>query len=82
MLSSYRYRSIGDGRCLGTFANYLGHVRAACHAIGCDAPPVGHTAIRRSMIAIVKRGMYKERAKMFIDKCVPTYDVADRFVCQ
>ena len=25
-------------RCFGTFANYLGHLRGACHAMGCDAP--------------------------------------------
>ena len=72
-------------RCFGTFANYLGYLRAACHGIGCDAPPVGHPAIKRSMIAIVKRGFYTSRAKMFIDRlsamrhlCVPCPGLALR----
>jgi hypothetical protein len=42
-------------RCIGTFTNYLGHLRGACHALGFEAPPVGHQAIRRSMSGIAKR---------------------------
>ena len=56
-------------RCFGTFANYLGYLRAACHAIGCEAPAVGHPAIRRAMGAIVKREQFVPRAKMFIRRC-------------
>ncbi len=58
-------------RCFGTFANYLGHLRGACYAIGCDAPPVGHAAIKRALIAIVKRELFSSKTKRFIDKCVP-----------
>ena len=47
----------------------LSYLRAACHAVGCEAPPVGHPAIKRAMIAIVKRGMYEARCKHFIDRC-------------
>ena len=57
-------------RCFGTFSNYLGHLRAACHAIGCSAPPVGHPAIKRGMVAIVKRGQYTSREKRFLDRCM------------
>ena len=55
-------------RCLGTFGNYLSYLRAACHAIGCDAPPVGHPALRRAMIAIIKRELFQSKERFFIDK--------------
>ena len=58
-------------RCLGTFANYLGHLRCACHALGLDAPPVGHQTIKRAMAGIVKRQLHDPRPKVFITKCVP-----------
>ena len=53
-------------RCPGTFCNYLGYLRTACHAVGVEAPPVGHSAIKRAIIAIAKRGQFRARAKMFI----------------
>jgi len=56
-------------RCFGTFANYLGYLRAACHAMGFDAPPVGHPAIKRAMCAIVKRELFVPRTRMFIPRC-------------
>ena len=55
-------------RCFGTFANYLGHVRGACHAMGFEAPPVGHAAIRRAMIAIAKRELFRPRPKHFVNR--------------
>lgn len=55
-------------QCLGTFTNYLGYLRSACHAQGCDAPPVGHPALRLAMISIVKRELYQAKPKMFINK--------------
>ena len=58
-------------RCLGTFANYLGHLRCACHALGLDAPPIGHQAIKRAMAGIVKRQLHDPRPKMFITKYMP-----------
>ena len=61
-------RLLRFARSFGTFANYLGYLRAACHAIGCTAPPVGHPAIKRSMIAIVKRELYKSREKLHLDR--------------
>ena len=57
-------------RCAGTFGNYLGYLRGACHALGYDAPVVGHPTIKRAMIAIVKRECFKSRQKMFINKYV------------
>ena len=61
-------RILHFARSFGTFANYLGYLCAACHAIGCTAPPVGHPAIKRSMIAIVKRDFYKSREKLHLDR--------------
>ena len=55
-------------RCFGTFSNYLGHLRGACHAMGFEAPPVGHTAIKRAMVAIIKRELHRPRSKRFINK--------------
>ena len=55
-------------RCFGTFANYLGDLRAACHALGHEAPPTGHPAIRRAMVAIAKREFFKPRPKLFIQR--------------
>ena len=62
-------------RCLGTFGNYLSYLRAACHAHGYDAPPVGHPAIKRGMIAIVKRELFNERPKRFIQRRGPLIHV-------
>lgn len=55
-------------QCVGTFGNYLSYLRGACHAIGCEAPPVSEPAIRKAMIAIAKRQLFRSREKMFIDK--------------
>jgi len=57
-------------RCLGTFGNYLSYLRAACHAMGMEGPPVGHPALRRAMVAIVKRELFLPRPKLFINKRV------------
>ena len=56
-------------RCLGTFANYLGHLKGACIAVDCEPPPQGHPAIKRAMIAIVKRRLYTPRQAMFLQRC-------------
>lgn len=63
-------------RCAGTFGNYLGYLRGACHALGYEAPLVGHPAIKRALIAIVKRASFKSRQKMFIGKTFVTNMVA------
>ncbi len=48
-------------RCLGTYANYLSHLRGACCALGHEPPPVGHPAIRRAMGAVAKRMLFNPR---------------------
>ena len=68
------HASRGVGRCIGTFGNYMSYLRAACLANGYDAPPVGHPAIRRAMVAVAKRELFTARPKMFIQRlavCVP-----------
>jgi len=55
-------------RCLRTFSNYLGYLRSACYALGCDAPPVGNPALRAAMNGIAKRSVFQARDKMFIDR--------------
>ena len=57
-------------RCVGTFCDYLTHLRAACHANGFDAPPIGHPAIKRAMVAVVKRELFTKRNKLFVQRCV------------
>ncbi len=59
---------VARARCVGTFGNYLSYVRAACHANGYEAPPVGHPAIKRAMVAIVKRQLFTQRPKRFIQR--------------
>ena len=59
---------VADARCTGTFSNYLSYLRGACHALGVEAPPTDHPALRRAMLAVVKRDLYKARGKMFIDR--------------
>ncbi len=48
-------------RCLGTFGNYLSHVRGACCALGHEPPPVGHPALKRAMGAVAKRALFSPR---------------------
>jgi len=55
-------------RCIGTFGNYMSYLRAACLANGYDAPPVGHPAIRRAMVAVAKRELFTARPKMFVQR--------------
>jgi hypothetical protein len=57
-----------SARCIGTFTNYLGHLRGACHALGFEAPPAGHQAVRRAMSGIAKGQLYEARPKMFPKK--------------
>ena len=52
----------------GTFGNYLSHLRGACHAMGFEAPPTGHPAMKRAMVAIAKRELFEAREKRFIDR--------------
>ncbi len=59
---------IRTGRCIGTFGNYVSHLRGACHAIGVEDPPDGHPALKRAMVAIIKRELFKAREKMFINR--------------
>ena len=49
-------------RCLGTFSNYLTHIRGASCALGHEPPPVGHPAIKRAMGAIAKRMLFSPRS--------------------
>ena len=55
-------------RCFATYSNYLGYLRGVCAATGHESPPIGHPAIRRAMMAVAKRGMWKEREKMHIQR--------------
>lgn len=55
-------------RCLGTFGNYLGYLRKACYAVGCDAPPEREPALRQAMCAIAKRQLFTARPRMFIQR--------------
>jgi len=57
-------------RCLGTFGNYLSHLRGAACAIGFDPPPVGHPAIRRAMRAVANRCMSSPRPRMAIQRAM------------
>ena len=54
----------------GTFCNYLGYLRAACLALGEEAPPTADPAIKRAVSAIAKRELSEARPKMFIRKQV------------
>ena len=49
-------------RCVGTFGNYLGHVRSASCALGFAPPPVGDPAIKRAYSAIAKRMLFSPRS--------------------
>ena len=48
-------------RCVGTFENYVGHVRTACMAMGLAAPDCGDTALKKAKTAIVKRMLWTSR---------------------
>ena len=55
-------------RCIGTFSNYLGHVRSTSCALGHEPPPVGHPSVRRAMGAIAKRMWHSPRPKLAIQR--------------
>ena len=55
-------------RSLGTFMNYLGCLRKACHALNIEAPPYGHAAIKRAMASIVKRQIAPDRPRLHLDR--------------
>ena len=48
-------------RCVGTFTNYVGHVRTACMAMGLDAPDCCDAALKKAKTAIVKRMLFTAR---------------------
>lgn len=48
-------------RCVGTFSNYVGHVRTICLAKDLEMPPATHPAIHRAKEAIIKRMLFVER---------------------
>ena len=48
-------------RCVGTFANYLAHVRCASCALGHPPPPTGDPAIKRAVTAVAKRMLFRTR---------------------
>ena len=54
-------------RC-ATYGNYLSKLRGACHAMGYDAPPCNHRAIKRATVGIVMRAAFRSRDKMFISR--------------
>ena len=60
-------------RCLGTFANYVGHVRTACVALGLEMPPASDPALQRAKGAIVKRMLFTKRcaAVSCVAHCFP-----------
>ena len=55
-------------RCLGTFSNYLSHLRGACCALGHEPPPIGHPAVKRAMGAIAKKQLFSPRPKLAIQR--------------
>lgn len=55
-------------RCLGTFGNYLTHLRAACCAWGHPPPPVGDPVIKRAMNAVAKRQLHTPKPKLAIQR--------------
>ena len=55
-------------RCGGTFCNYLGYVRSVSLALGLDCPSADHPAIRRAVVAIVKRRMFTGRPRQSIGR--------------
>ena len=69
------------GRCFRTFGNYLSHLRGACFALSVEAPPAKHPAIQRAMVAIIKRELFKQRPKMFIDRWVQKVCVVVACLC-
>ena len=40
--------------------------------MGVQEPPLGHPALRRAMLAVVKRGAFEQRPRLFIDKTYVT----------
>ena len=55
-------------RCVGTWSNYVGHLRTACLALDMHCPPPGDVAILKAKSAIVKRLMFEPRPKMFLQR--------------
>ena len=56
-------------RCLGTFSNYVGHVRTACIAHGLEMPQASHPALQRAKGAIVKRMLFTKRCAFRVHIC-------------
>ncbi len=48
-------------RCVGTYSNYLGYLRAACLALDLEMPRADHPAIQRAKTSIVKRMLFRSR---------------------
>jgi len=48
-------------RCIGTFTNYVGHVRTACMAMGLEVPDCNDPALKKAKTAIVKRMLWTSR---------------------
>ena len=67
-------------RCIGTFSNYLGHVRSTSCALGHEPPPIGHPSVRRAMGAIAKRMWHSPRPKYGIQRTL-LRNMMDRASC-
>ena len=57
-------------RCVGTFGNYVGHLRTLCLALDVPMPAADNPAIARAKASIVKRMLFSPRPRMFIQRTV------------
>jgi hypothetical protein len=55
-------------RCVGTYSNYVGHVRTLCLAMDVPMPSADHPALARAKSSIVKRMLFSPRPRMFIQR--------------
>ena len=57
-------------RCVGTFTNYVAHVRCACCALNVQCPQPGDPAIARAKVTVVKRMVESDKPRMFIQRAL------------
>jgi len=57
-------------RCVGTFTNYVAHVRCACCALSVQCPEPGDPSISRAKVTIVKRMVESPKPRMFIQRAL------------
>ena len=57
-------------RCVGTFSNYVGHLRTACLLADVAMPPADHPALQRAKTSVVKRMLHTPRQRLFIQRAM------------